>query len=79
MHSEELGDIENIFMLANATLSDVTILANTKHLYNIYTTPAQRLRRWSNIVQMVYRCPAFTGMLSQRCDSIHKFELNGKT
>ena len=25
--------------------------ANTKHLYNIYTTSAQRLRRWSNIVQ----------------------------
>ena len=23
--------------------------ANTRHLYNIYTTPAQRLRRWSNI------------------------------
>ena len=25
--------------------------ANTRHLYNIYTTAAQRLRRWSNIVQ----------------------------
>ena len=25
------------------------IPANTKHLYNIYTTSAQRLRRWSNI------------------------------
>ena len=24
--------------------------ANTNHLYNIYTTSAQRLRRWSNIV-----------------------------
>ena len=24
--------------------------ANTKHLNNIYTTSAQRLRRWSNIV-----------------------------
>ena len=23
---------------------------HTKHLYNIYTTSAQRLRRWSNIV-----------------------------
>ena len=23
--------------------------ANTRHLYNIYTTPAQRLRRWFNI------------------------------
>ena len=26
--------------------------ANTKHLYSICTTSAQRLRRWSNIVQM---------------------------
>ena len=26
------------------------IPANTKHLYNIYATSAQRLRRWSNIV-----------------------------
>ena len=25
-------------------------LANTKHLYNICTTTAQRVRRWSNIV-----------------------------
>ena len=23
---------------------------STEHLYNIYTTSAQRLRRWSNIV-----------------------------
>ena len=29
--------------------------ANTKHLYNIYTTLVQRLRRWSNIVQMLYK------------------------
>ena len=35
--------------------------ANTKHLYNICTTSAQRLRRWSNIVQMLYKCFVFTG------------------
>ena len=29
--------------------------ANTKHLYNISTTSAQRLRRWANIVQMLYK------------------------
>ena len=34
--------------------------ANTKHLYNIYTTSAQRLRRWSNILQMIYKCFMFT-------------------
>ena len=36
--------------------------ANTKHLYNIWTTPAQRLRRWSNFVQMLYKCFVFTGL-----------------
>ena len=30
------------------------VSANTKHLYNICTTAAQRLRRWLNIVQMFY-------------------------
>ena len=34
--------------------------ANTKHLYNIRTTSAQRLRRWSNIVPMLYNCFVFT-------------------
>ena len=33
-----------------------------KHLYNICTTPAQLLRRWSDIVQMLYKCFAFAGM-----------------
>ena len=39
----------------------VSIPANTKHLYNMYTTSAQRLRRWSNIVYMLYKCFMFTG------------------
>ena len=34
---------------------------SSKHLYNIYTTSAQRLRRWSNIVQMFYKCFVFAG------------------
>ena len=34
---------------------------NTKHLYNICTTLVQRLRRCSNIVQMLYKCFVFTG------------------
>ena len=29
--------------------------------YNIYITSAQRLRRRSNIVQMLYKCIVFTG------------------
>ena len=32
----------------------------TKHLHNICTTPAQRLQRWSSIVQMSYKCFVFT-------------------
>ena len=36
-------------------------IANTKNLYNIYTTSAQRLRRWSNIVQIIYKCFVFAG------------------
>ena len=32
------------------------IPANTKHLYNMCTLTAQRLRRWPNIVHMVYKC-----------------------
>ena len=38
-----------------------TYPANTKHLYNLWTTSAQRLRRWSNIVQMLYKCFVFAG------------------
>ena len=35
--------------------------ANTKHLYNICTTSTQRLWRWFNIVQMLYKCFVFAG------------------
>ena len=34
---------------------------NTKHLYNICTASAQRLRRWSNIVQMLCKCFVLAG------------------
>ena len=33
-----------------------------QHLHNICTTSAQRLRRCSNIVQMLYKCFVFTGL-----------------
>ena len=36
--------------------------ANTKHLHNICTMSAQRLRRWSNIVQLLYKCFVFAGL-----------------
>ena len=34
---------------------------NTKHLHNICTTSAQRLRRWADVVQILYECFVFTG------------------
>ena len=37
-------------------------LANTKHLYNLCRTSAQRLRHWSNIAQMLYKCFVFAGI-----------------
>ena len=39
------------------------IPADTKHFHNICTTSAQRLRRWSNIVHMSYKCAGLTGIL----------------
>ena len=36
--------------------------AGTKHLYNISTMSAQRLRRWSDIVQMLYKCFVFASL-----------------
>ena len=38
------------------------IPSNAKHLYNICTTSAQRLRRRSSIVQMLYKCVVLAGM-----------------
>ena len=34
---------------------------NTKHPYNIYTTPAKRLRRWTSIAPMPHECSVPTG------------------
>ena len=39
-----------------ASLLCVSCPADTKHLYNICTMSAQRLRRWSNIIHMLYKC-----------------------
>ena len=36
-----------------------------KHLCNICSTSAQRLLRWSNIVQMLCKCFVFTGFLTR--------------
>ena len=41
------------------------IPANTKHLNNMFTRSAKRLRRWFNIVQMLYKCVVFTGVAAE--------------
>ena len=38
------------------------IPGNTKHLYNICTMLDQRRRRWTDVVQMLYKCFVFAGM-----------------
>ena len=48
--------------LVEMTIWTNHIPANTKHLYNICTTSVQRLRRWSDIVNMLYKCFVFAGM-----------------
>ena len=45
-------DLNMDIMRVLKTSGGVENPANTKHYYNICTTSAQRLRRWSNIVQM---------------------------
>ena len=50
-----------------------TCITFVKHLYNICKTSAQRLRRWSNIVQMLYKCFVFAGMsLPSKHDTLKK-------
>ena len=34
---------------------------NAKHLYNFCTMLDQRQRRWSDVVQMLYKCFVFAG------------------
>ena len=47
-----------------------SILANTKHLYNICTTLDQRRRRWADVVQMLYKCFVSAGILAYGHDEL---------
>ena len=44
--------------------------AKTKHLNNICTTSAQRLLRWSSILQMSYKCFVLTGSETERDSNV---------
>ena len=58
-------------MITGITLTSLIRLhihpADATYLYNICATSAQRLRRWSNIVQMLYKCFVFAGHTIQHC------------
>ena len=65
-----IGDIDYMtlmttaptFLIVKTTRTHMDLPASTKHLYNICTTSAQSLRRWFDIVQMLYKCFVFAGM-----------------
>ena len=58
-------DLSMHFFTWSAHVLRRRITANPKHLYNICTMLDQRLRRWSNIVQMPYKCFGFARIASQ--------------
>ena len=44
---------------------------NTKHLHTICKKSAQRLRRWTNIVQMFQKCCVFTATCTTHLSVAH--------
>ena len=40
------------------------LTANTKHLYIVRTMLNQRQRRWADVVQMLYKCFVFAGVIA---------------
>ena len=64
-------DLNMDIMRVLKTSGGVENPANTKHYYNICTTSAQRLRRWSNIVQMLYKYFLFTGNRVELIGHVH--------
>ena len=57
MYTAALLGTENPFCKGNI------IPASTKHLYIICTMLDQRRRRWADVVQMLYKCFVFPGLL----------------
>ena len=53
------------------------IPTNIKHLYDICTTSTQRIRRWSNIVHMLFKYLVCTGMVYMTPWSWYNWILNG--
>ena len=54
------GDVDSTLALHLVTY--IGLPSELKTFYSICTTSAQRLRRWSNIVQILEKCFVFTGL-----------------
>ena len=52
---------------SNCLIFKLTVTAVCLKIYNICTKSFQRIRRWSNIVQMLYKCFVLTVLQSQLC------------
>ena len=60
-HLTDTGSVSSCNCRQQYAIPDqLLFLANTKYLYNICKTSDQRLWRWSDIVQMLYKCFVFT-------------------
>ena len=68
--------ITDLFAEPFRTNNAVNIQDHTKHLYSICTTSAQRLRCWTNIVHMLYKCAVFTGMFGKCWPNVAGLALN---
>ena len=53
--------VKNDVIYKSASRSPAINLANTKHLYNIFSTLDQRRIRCADVVQMLYKCFVFAG------------------
>ena len=70
-HADESCDVDEIVLFSLFPLSlSARVPANTKHLYNICTMLDQRRRRWADVVQMLYKCFMFVGVVTSHGDSI---------
>ena len=72
-----LGDIYDkgcIHTRVKLRILQKSFQANAKHLYNICKMSAKRLRRWSNIEQILYKC--FLCLLSCSCLHIQSVPSN---
>ena len=52
----------------------VASILGTKHLHNICTMLDKRRRRWANVVQMLYKCFVFPGVMHLKIKQVIKLD-----